>query len=99
MITLKLIRIILFLTLWVITTELCAQEDKANLLCQKWEFVESLDPRGETYYWLTGTFTVGSQDPETDIWALKNGYISVVPSGHDLTHYASIKSIKSIEDL
>lgn len=63
------------------------------------EFVESEDPRGEKYYWLTGSFSVGSDDPATDIWALSNGYVSVVPSGHDLTHYKAIEHMKSMEVL
>lgn len=63
------------------------------------EFVESRDPRGETYYWLTGSFSVNNDDPDTDIWALKNGYVSVVPSGHDLTHYESLNDLKALETL
>ncbi len=63
------------------------------------EFVESEDPRGEKYYWLTGSFSVGSEDPETDIWALQNGYVSIVPSGHDLTHYEAIIRLKEMESL
>ena len=62
------------------------------------EFVESQDPRGEKYYWLTGSFSVTNDDPSTDIWALNNGYVSVVPSGHDLTYYEAIDQIKTLEN-
>ncbi len=62
------------------------------------DFVESKDPRGESYYWLTGDFVLESNDEGTDIWALKNGYVSVVPSMHDLTHYKAMDSIKELED-
>ncbi len=61
------------------------------------EFREATDPRGQKYYWLTGTFT--SEDAhreDTDIWALENGYISVVPSKHDLTNYPAIPVLKTL---
>lgn len=65
------------------------------------EFQEGQDPRGEKYYWLSGKFEsfedIDNQD--NDIWALKNGYVSVVPSGHDLTKYSEIEHIKYIENL
>lgn len=61
------------------------------------EFIESKDPRGEKYYWMTGTFGLETQDTDTDIWALNNGYISVVPCGHDLTLYTSIAKLTSME--
>ena len=84
---------------------LAPEEIKGIKVCRQaegyWneEFVESTDPRGETYYWLTGSFSVNNDDPDTDIWALKNGYVSVVPSGHDLTHYDSLNDIKALESL
>lgn len=61
------------------------------------EFIESTDPRGQKYYWLTGSFGVENDDPDTDIWALKHGYISVVPSGHDLTLYSAIDPLRLME--
>ncbi|MBK7337297.1 MAG: 5'/3'-nucleotidase SurE [Saprospirales bacterium] len=60
-------------------------------------FVEATDPRGQTYYWLTGEFVNGDPQDDTDIWALENGYVSVVPSGHDLTHHRSIPPLKPLE--
>lgn len=61
------------------------------------EFQEAKDPRGQHYYWLTGRFVNEDQKEDTDIWALENGYISVVPSMHDLTNYRAINSIKEID--
>ncbi len=60
-------------------------------------YVESIDPRGQKYYWLTGDFMNEDQGEDTDVWALENGYISVVPSGHDLTRYEAIESFKALE--
>ena len=59
------------------------------------EFDERKDPGGNTYYWLTGRFDnydAGNED--TDVWALDNGYVSVVPTQFDLTAHTSINSIK-----
>ncbi len=65
------------------------------------EFQEGTDPRGEKYYWLTGKFVSyeSPENEENDIWALKNNFVSVVPSGHDLTHYAGLPSFKHLESI
>ncbi len=63
------------------------------------EFSEALDPRGQKYYWLTGRFQIEDEQSDTDIWALDNGYISVVPSGHDLTMHESIDELKHLENI
>jgi len=63
------------------------------------EFTEAEDPRGQKYYWLTGRFSNNDEADDTDIWALENNYISVVPSMHDLTNYRAIKTLKQIEKL
>ena len=65
----------------------------------KENFVEATDPRGQKYYWLTGEFINEDLDDDTDIWALANGYVSVVPSGHDLTHYRAIPGLKTMEQI
>jgi len=54
------------------------------------EFAEGIDPRGGKYYWLTGKFVVDDNGEDHDIWALENGYVSLVPSMHDLTNYAGL---------
>lgn len=59
------------------------------------EFKEGQDPRGESYYWLTGKFVVTDEGTDHDIWALENGYVSVVPSMHDLTNHPELSQIKS----
>jgi len=43
------------------------------------------DPRGRTYYWLTGEPTPLPDEEGTDSWALARGRISVTPIGLDLT--------------
>jgi 5'-nucleotidase len=53
----------------------------------KEEFDERLDPHGKKYYWLTGEFINFDKAEDTDVWALQNNYISVVPVQFDLTNY------------
>jgi 5'-nucleotidase len=51
------------------------------------DFLERQDPHGRMYYWLTGEFVNFDKGKDTDVWALANGYVSVVPVQFDLTHY------------
>ena len=53
----------------------------------KEEFDERIDPHGKKYYWLTGEFINFDKAEDTDVWALQNNYISVVPVQFDLTNY------------
>lgn len=63
------------------------------------EFRESIDPRGEPYYWMTGKFHYQDSENDNDLKALEKKYISVVPSHHDLTHFPSIDQIKYLEKI
>src|SRR5438309_2650643 len=51
------------------------------------DFLERIDPHCPKYYWLTGEFVNFDEGTDTDVWALANNYISVVPVQFDLTHY------------
>lgn len=51
------------------------------------DFIERQDPHGRMYYWLTGEFVNFDKGTDTDVWALANGYVSVVPVQFDLTNY------------
>jgi len=51
------------------------------------DFLERSDPNGRRYYWLTGKFVNFDQGKDTDVWALANGYVSLVPVQFDLTNY------------
>ena len=57
------------------------------------EFDERRDPNGKNYYWLTGKFVNKDQGEDTDVWALENGYVSIVPVQFDLTHHHAISYI------
>lgn len=62
----------------------------------KWKenFVERKDPLGAKYFWLTGKFVNQDKKKDTDEYALKNNYASVVPVQFDLTNYDLLKQIK-----
>jgi 5'-nucleotidase len=51
------------------------------------DFDERSDPHGKKYYWLTGEFVNFDKGKDTDVWALKNNYVSIVPVQFDLTNY------------
>lgn len=51
------------------------------------DFIERTDPHGRLYYWLTGEFVNFDKGKDTDVWALANDYVSVVPVQFDLTNY------------
>lgn len=70
---------------------ICRQA-KAN-----WEedFHERSDPAGQKYYWLAGAFRNHDSGEDTDVWALENSYVSVVPTQFDMTSYNSLDQLKS----
>ena len=63
------------------------------------EFVEREDTIGRPYYWLTGKYVYEDEGAESDIWALENGYISIVPVTYDLTDHKAIASLSKLEKL
>jgi 5'-nucleotidase len=60
----------------------------------KEEFEERKDPSGKKYFWLTGEFLNFDKGKDTDVWALNNNYVSVVPVQYDLTNYDLKKTIE-----
>ncbi len=58
-------------------------------------FDRRVDPRGNVYYWLKGDIIPNQdRDPEIDVVAVDNNYISISPIHFDLTDYGIIQSIK-----
>ena len=60
-------------------------------------FDKRVNPLGREYYWLTGEFVNEDGGEDTDEWALRNGYVSVVPVQFDLTAHHAIKDINNWE--
>jgi 5'-nucleotidase len=63
------------------------------------DYKQAQDPSGRDYFWLAGNFVDEDHKEDTDLWALENGYISVVPSTYDLTKYDEIDYFKRLEDI
>ena len=57
------------------------------------EFDKRTNPFGQEYYWLTGKFINNDKGEDTDEWALKKNYISVVPVEFDLTAHHAIQEL------
>ncbi|TAE09555.1 MAG: 5'/3'-nucleotidase SurE [Bacteroidetes bacterium] len=68
---------------------------QANAKYQE-RFDERKDPHGKKYYWLTGEFVNFDKGKDTDVAALKNNYISVVPVQFDLTNYPHTNHTKKL---
>ncbi len=62
-------------------------------------FQKGTDPHGRDYYWLTGDFVANDAGPGTDIHALEQNFVSIVPCGHDLTHHAALESLQALQTL
>jgi 5'-nucleotidase len=83
--------------------KLPAEKIKGIRVCRQAEaqwvekFQEGLDPSQQPYFWLTGVFVNHDQGHDTDVWALSEGYVSVVPCAHDLTAYKAIGGLKGLE--
>jgi len=61
------------------------------------EFDERKDPHGKQYFWLTGKFKNYDEGKDTDIWALENNYVSIVPCQFDITAHHTLSHYKTWE--
>jgi 5'-nucleotidase len=58
--------------------------------------VERTDPRGGAYYWIAYAPGEHDRDEESDITAVRGGYVSVTPLHLDLTHEATRRKFGSL---
>lgn len=64
----------------------------------KWQekFDYRVDPNGRGYLWMAGEFVnFDTEKEDTDVWALDNNFISVVPCQYDLTEYEALKKLST----
>ncbi len=79
--------------------QLKQEEIKGIKICRQakayWKdnFDKRFDQFGKPYYWLTGDFNRSDRSEDTDIWALDNGFVSVVPTQFDMTAYHAISQL------
>lgn len=60
----------------------------------KEEFDKRRDPHGQNYFWLTGAYElIDTSSEDTDEWALRQGYASVVPTTVDTTSYHMLDEV------
>lgn len=85
--------------------KLPASEIKGIKICRQakgyWseDFQKGTDPMGRDYYWLTGKYIYQDKGEDSDIWALENGYVSVVPVMYDLTQHTALSSLEHFSNL
>jgi 5'-nucleotidase len=49
------------------------------------------DPRGRDYYWNNSVFTLGPTEEDTDVAAVRDGYIAITPLQFDMTRYPQVR--------
>ncbi len=59
------------------------------------EFDKRTNPQGKEYYWLTGKFVNLDHGEDTDVWALENNYVAIVPVQFDLTAHRFLPQLKT----
>ena len=60
------------------------------------DFVHRTDPNNRDYYWMSGRFYNFEPEAEdSDEWALRDGYVSIVPVQMDLTDYQRLDTLRS----
>jgi len=58
-------------------------------------YEKRVDPWGRAYYWINGELQRDfEQEPDSDLRALREGYVSITPLHFDLTHYEAIAGLR-----
>jgi len=56
---------------------------------------ETRDPRGRRHYWIGGGTPIHDSSKDTDVHAVKEGYVSITPVQLDLTSHSGIDFLKN----
>jgi 5'-nucleotidase len=59
-------------------------------------FEKRIDPRENTYYWISGESQKEPEAKDTDVAALAQGFITITPIQSDLTRYDLLDDLKKI---
>jgi len=59
-------------------------------------FDRRIDPRGMIYYWLAGELIEGEEEENSDVQAIRDGYISITPVHFNLTNEAIIPDLQKM---
>src|SRR3954454_17305848 len=55
------------------------------------------DPKGRDYYWNSSVFRLGETESDTDVAALRDGYVTITPLQFDLTQHLQLREWKDRE--
>jgi len=58
------------------------------------DFEKRIDPQGRDYYWIKGLYKYKDTRPDTDIIAIRDNYISIVPTMFDWTAKEMVEPLK-----
>ncbi len=58
--------------------------------------VEKFDPRGRPYFWIAGEEVFTEDPPGSDLWAVREGYISVTPLLLDYTDFDAVRRLSAL---
>jgi 5'-nucleotidase len=59
-------------------------------------YEKRVDPRENTYYWISGEYSPKAQSKDTDVAALADGFVTITPIQYDLTRYDLLDTLKGI---
>ena len=57
-------------------------------------FDRRTDPRGRVYFWTTPDFSCPDPHPDTDVFAMAEGYITVTPLQFNLTDAPALAAMR-----
>lgn len=60
------------------------------------DFIRRDDPRGNSYYWLSGKVKWLAKPAGSDIKAIEDRYVSITPLQFDLTDHKAIDDLKKM---
>jgi 5'-nucleotidase len=57
-------------------------------------YIKRVDPKGRTYYWATNDPPPPPGEVETDLTALRNGYVTVTPLQYEMTRWTALREME-----
>ena len=66
-----------------------------NVSTYREKFDRRVNPRGRTYFWMGPDFHCPSPNPDTDVTALAEQFITVTPLQFDMTDHARMRTMQS----
>jgi len=61
-------------------------------------FERRTDPRGRAYFWLDGELKLVDEQEDSDVRAMREGYVALTPIGYDLTRHDCLEAVRAWTD-